>query len=68
MPHLHLHFKVALPMCRSVNLIEIREDAIVATELITISTDSWLNRRAHEVEKGAPRRRVVIAYIGSSCK
>lgn len=59
MTYLKLYVPVAPVMFRSVNCTGFRADVIVVRGAITISTDSWLNRRANKVEKAAQNRRNV---------
>lgn len=65
------YFKFYVPvvtiMLRSVDCRG-RSEVIVARGVIIISTESWLNRRASNVEKAASRRRNIPAHIASRCK
>lgn len=59
MTYLNAYTPVATVMICSVSCTGFRAEDIVARGVITISTDSWLNRHASKVEKLTSRRRHV---------
>lgn len=62
------HVPVATVIMRSAIYPGLRAEAMVARGVITISTDSWLNRGVRKVARVATHRRDVTAHIASGCK